>query len=104
MKRVLAVPQEVAVEGGADTRPARRGIATGENAIHAFPLRRGKRGDAMQTPRPDWLRGCCPRRPATERFRAAVQDPKIGPDKDIPHVPPRIIVKYITNLDGSDCY
>jgi thioester reductase-like protein len=44
-------------------------------------------------------RGYCARRPATERFRAAVQDAKIGPDKDIPHVPPRIIVKYITNLD-----
>jgi len=34
----------------------------------------------------------------TERFRTAVQQAKIGPDKDIPHVSPPIIVKYITNL------
>ncbi|WP_102141325.1 carboxylic acid reductase [Mycobacterium hubeiense] len=34
----------------------------------------------------------------TDRFRTAVQDAKIGPDKDIPHVSPQIIVKYITNL------
>jgi fatty acid CoA ligase FadD9 len=34
----------------------------------------------------------------TDRFRAAVQDAKIGPDKDIPHVTPTIIVKYITDL------
>jgi fatty acid CoA ligase FadD9 len=35
---------------------------------------------------------------STERFRAAVQDAKIGPDKDIPHVTADIIVKYITDL------
>jgi fatty acid CoA ligase FadD9 len=34
----------------------------------------------------------------TEVFRTAVQDAKIGPDKDIPHVTAQIIVKYITNL------
>lgn len=34
----------------------------------------------------------------TDRFRAAVQDAKIGPDKDIPHVSPAVIVKYITDL------
>ena len=34
----------------------------------------------------------------TDRFRSAVQDAKIGPDKDIPHVTPQIIVKYITDL------
>jgi fatty acid CoA ligase FadD9 len=34
----------------------------------------------------------------TERFRSAVQDAKIGPDKDIPHVSAPVIVKYITNL------
>jgi fatty acid CoA ligase FadD9 len=34
----------------------------------------------------------------TDRFRAAVQDAKIGPDKDIPHVTAPIIVKYITDL------
>jgi fatty acid CoA ligase FadD9 len=34
----------------------------------------------------------------TDHFRSAVQAAKIGPDKDIPHVSPPIIVKYITNL------
>jgi fatty acid CoA ligase FadD9 len=34
----------------------------------------------------------------TDRFRAAVQEAKIGPDKDIPHVTPDVIVKYITDL------
>ncbi|HME48414.1 carboxylic acid reductase [Mycobacterium sp.] len=34
----------------------------------------------------------------TERFRAAVQDAKIGPDKDIPHVSAPLIVSYIANL------
>jgi fatty acid CoA ligase FadD9 len=34
----------------------------------------------------------------TDRFRSAVQQAKIGPDKDIPHVSAPIIVKYITNL------
>jgi fatty acid CoA ligase FadD9 len=34
----------------------------------------------------------------TERFRAAVQEAKVGPDKDIPHVSAEVIVKYITDL------
>jgi fatty acid CoA ligase FadD9 len=34
----------------------------------------------------------------TDRFRAAVQDAKIGPDKDIPHISAPVIVKYITDL------
>jgi fatty acid CoA ligase FadD9 len=34
----------------------------------------------------------------TDRFRAAVQEAKIGPDKDIPHVSAPIIVKYISDL------
>jgi fatty acid CoA ligase FadD9 len=34
----------------------------------------------------------------TDRFRSAVQEAKIGPDNDIPHVSAPIIVKYITNL------
>lgn len=33
-----------------------------------------------------------------DRFRAAVQDAKIGPDKDIPHVTQDVIDKYITDL------
>ncbi|CAM4426293.1 Linear gramicidin synthase subunit D [Mycobacterium basiliense] len=34
----------------------------------------------------------------TDNFRAAVQEAKIGPDKDIPHVCPPIIVKYVNDL------
>ena len=37
----------------------------------------------------------------TDRFRAAVQEAKIGPDKDfpdIPHISPPIIIKYVTDL------
>jgi fatty acid CoA ligase FadD9 len=34
----------------------------------------------------------------TERFRSAVQEAKIGPDKDIPHVTAPIIIKYTTDL------
>ncbi len=33
-----------------------------------------------------------------ERFHAAVQEAKIGPDKDIPHITAPIIIRYITNL------
>jgi fatty acid CoA ligase FadD9 len=34
----------------------------------------------------------------TDRFRAAVQDAKVGPDKDIPHIGAPIIAQYISNL------
>jgi fatty acid CoA ligase FadD9 len=34
----------------------------------------------------------------TDRFRAAVQDAKIGADKDIPQITPPIIAKYISDL------
>ena len=34
-----------------------------------------------------------------DRFRAAVQDAKIGPDKDIPHISAPVIVKYISDLE-----
>ncbi|WP_139801931.1 amino acid adenylation domain-containing protein, partial [Mycobacterium angelicum] len=37
-------------------------------------------------------------RVSTERFRAAVQEAKIGPDNDIPHVSPQTIVRYVTDL------
>ncbi len=35
----------------------------------------------------------------TDRFRAAVRSAKVGPDKDIPHVSPQVIVKYVTDLE-----
>lgn len=34
----------------------------------------------------------------TDRFRTAVLDAKIGPDKDIPHISPAIIAKYVSDL------
>ncbi|ORB32807.1 SDR family oxidoreductase, partial [Mycobacterium paraseoulense] len=34
----------------------------------------------------------------TDRFRAAVQEAKIGPDQDIPHISAPIIIKYATDL------
>lgn len=34
----------------------------------------------------------------TDRFRAAVQEAKIGPDKDIPHITAPIIAKYVSDL------
>jgi fatty acid CoA ligase FadD9 len=46
----------------------------------------------------------CPEKPIrgssapTERFRSAVHKAKIGPDEDIPHISPPIVVKYITDL------
>jgi fatty acid CoA ligase FadD9 len=35
---------------------------------------------------------------SAERFRAAVQEAKVGPDKDIPHITAELIVKYVTDL------
>ncbi|OBA58466.1 non-ribosomal peptide synthetase [Mycobacterium sp. 1100029.7] len=34
----------------------------------------------------------------TDRFRAAVQEAKIGPDNDIPHISAPVIIKYVTDL------
>ncbi len=34
----------------------------------------------------------------TDAFRTAVQEAKIGPEKDIPHVTPAIIAKYVSDL------
>ncbi len=34
----------------------------------------------------------------TDRFRAAVRSARVGSDKDIPHVSPQVIVKYVTDL------
>jgi fatty acid CoA ligase FadD9 len=35
---------------------------------------------------------------STEPFRAAVQDAKVGPDKDIPNITAPTITKYTTSL------
>ncbi|OBF06965.1 non-ribosomal peptide synthetase [Mycobacterium sp. ACS4054] len=34
----------------------------------------------------------------TDRFRAAVQEAKVGVESDIPHITPAVIVKYVTDL------
>ncbi|WAC90406.1 amino acid adenylation domain-containing protein [Mycobacterium sp. Aquia_213] len=50
---------------------------------------------------PQYVRPATPMRggsASTDRFRAAVQEAKIGPDNDIPHVSAPIIVKYVTDL------
>jgi thioester reductase-like protein len=35
---------------------------------------------------------------SADRFRAAVQEAKIGPDNDIPHISAPTILKYVTDL------
>jgi thioester reductase-like protein len=35
---------------------------------------------------------------STDRFRASVQEAKVGPNSDIPHVSQPIVIKYITDL------
>jgi fatty acid CoA ligase FadD9 len=35
---------------------------------------------------------------STERFRAAAQDAKVGPDKDIPHITAPTIIKHTSSL------
>jgi amino acid adenylation domain-containing protein/thioester reductase-like protein len=52
-------------------------------------------GSTRQVPPADPARGSLA--PAN-RFRAAVQAAKVGPDNDIPHVSPAVIVKYVTDL------
>jgi glycopeptidolipid biosynthesis protein len=55
----------------------------------------------LQSASAEYLRPAMPMRGAsapTDRFRAAVQEAKIGPDNDIPHVSAPIIIKYVTDL------
>ncbi len=74
-----------------------------ETALRALPDRQRQRSllpmfgsrnlQQVQAPEPVQLfRG------PTDRFRAAVQEAKIGPDNDIPHVSAPIIVKYVTDF------
>ncbi|MGB7142906.1 thioester reductase domain-containing protein, partial [Mycobacterium sp.] len=73
-----------------------------ETALRALPERQ-RAGTALES----LLRNSNQLQPAeptrgslapTDRFRAAVQDAKIGPDNDIPHVSAPIIIKYVTDL------
>ncbi|ULN37858.1 carboxylic acid reductase [Mycolicibacterium smegmatis] len=70
-----------------------------ETALRALPERQRQASllpllHNYQQPSPPVCGAMAP----TDRFRAAVQDAKIGPDKDIPHVTADVIVKYISNL------
>jgi fatty acid CoA ligase FadD9 len=70
-----------------------------ETAMHALPDRQRRYSvlpllhSYRQPQKP--LRGS---NAPVERFRTAVQEAKIGPDKDIPHISAQQIVKYITDL------
>ncbi|OBK38921.1 non-ribosomal peptide synthetase, partial [Mycobacterium sp. 1165196.3] len=74
-----------------------------ETALHALPERQRHQSvlqllqlrNALHVPPADPARGCLG---PTERFRAAVQEAKIGPDNDIPQISPSVIVKYVTDL------
>ncbi|ORB07690.1 non-ribosomal peptide synthetase [Mycobacterium mantenii] len=74
-----------------------------ETALRALPERQRHQSvlqllqlrNAQHVPPADPARGCLA---PTERFRAAVQDAKIGPDNDIPQIDASVIVKYVTDL------
>jgi fatty acid CoA ligase FadD9 len=70
-----------------------------ETSLRALPEMQRQRSllpllHRYQRPEKPIRRGVAP----ADRFRAAVQDAKIGPDKDIPHITAPIITNYITNL------
>jgi fatty acid CoA ligase FadD9 len=70
-----------------------------ENAVRALP--EPQRQASLLPLLHDYQRPQKPIRGSTaptDRFRAAVQDSRIGPDNDIPHVTPEVIVKYIADL------
>jgi thioester reductase-like protein len=71
-------------------------------ALHALPERQREHTVLpLLHYLPDYERPQMPlggARASAERFHAAVQMSKIGPDKDIPHVTASVIVKYIRNL------
>ncbi|WP_141245065.1 non-ribosomal peptide synthetase, partial [Mycobacterium avium] len=74
-----------------------------ETALHALSERQRHQSvlqllalrNARHVPPADPARGCLG---PTERFRAAVQEAKIGADNDIPHITAPVIVKYVTDL------
>ncbi|WP_082955170.1 non-ribosomal peptide synthetase, partial [Mycobacterium mantenii] len=74
-----------------------------ETALRALPERQRHQSvlqllqlrNAQHVPPADPARGCLA---PTDRFRAAVQDAKIGPDNDIPQIDASVIVKYVTDL------
>jgi thioester reductase-like protein len=74
-----------------------------ETALRALPERQRQHSLlwALQLRNSNYLQPAEPSRGSfapTDRFRAAVQEAKIGPDNDIPHVSAPIIIKYATDL------
>jgi thioester reductase-like protein len=74
-----------------------------QTALHGLPERQRHQSvlqllqlrNALHVPPADPARGCLG---PTERFRAAVQEAKIGPENDIPQISASVIVKYVTDL------
>jgi glycopeptidolipid biosynthesis protein len=76
-----------------------------ETALRALPERQRQQSVlevfSLLLQHPDRLKPAEPARGAlasTDRFRAAVQSAKVGPDNDIPHVSASVIAKYGTDL------
>jgi fatty acid CoA ligase FadD9 len=70
-----------------------------ETAVRALPERQRQASllpllHNYQRPQTPILGSIAP----TDRFRSAVRDAKIGTDKDVPHITPEVIVKYVTDL------
>jgi fatty acid CoA ligase FadD9 len=74
-----------------------------ETGLRALPDRQRQRTvlEVLPSRNSNYLQPAEPMRGSfapTDRFRAAVQEAKIGPDHDIPHVSAPIIIKYVTDL------
>ncbi|CAM2753382.1 oxidoreductase [Mycobacterium intermedium] len=72
-----------------------------ETALRALPEKQRQHSvlpllDAYRKPQPALPGASAP----TDVFRAAVQDAKIGPDKDIPHLSAAFIDKYVADLQS----
>ena len=76
-----------------------------ETALRALPDRQRQHSVLqmlqLMLHNPDQIHALEPTRGSfapTDRFRAAVQEAKIGPDNDIPHISAPVIIKYVTDL------
>jgi fatty acid CoA ligase FadD9 len=70
-----------------------------ENALRALPDKQRQQSvlallDVYRKPQQALLGAPAP----TAAFRAAVQDAKVGTDKDIPHLSKALITKYVADL------
>ncbi|WP_445161590.1 amino acid adenylation domain-containing protein [Mycobacterium sp. Dal123C01] len=74
-----------------------------ETGLRGLPGRQRQNSvlQILQSAGPQYVRPVMPTRgssASTDRFRAAVQEAKLGPDNDIPHVSAPMIIKYVTDL------